>query len=265
MIRYKRQNTLWLAALSVVMALVMVSSNISADVQALMLGLFVVALAGSFIDLSSGERFMQAIQQRTALNRSRATPQAREAIARASNRAGYRPTDVQLADVGLIAAQSGSDGLVMRRTRSISKDDDGVRPFVTLNVDAAQSERNAYIRFEMVDQNGREQYIHEMQVYLRDGEMNILADHHLPLMKNEQIAGMGDWDLRIYIDGALAGVHNFALAPSYEERRGRLNRRGQYYVTESERAREHEREESEELPMSLEELLRNQSRNSSQR
>lgn len=257
MIRFKRRNTIWLAALSVLMMLVIVSSNVPADAQALLLGLFMLALAGSFIDigaLGSREEWLQSLQQRSPLNRTRMSPQAREATARASGRPGYRTPEVQLVDVGMIAAQSGSEGLVMRRTRSISKDDDGVRPFVTINVPATEADRNALVRFEIMDQNGQDQYIYEMKVFLRDGEMNILADHHLPLRKNEQIAGIGDWDLRIFIDGDLVGVHNFALTASYEERRQRLNKgRDEFYVTEPE-------SESQEIPLSLEELLRNQGR-----
>jgi hypothetical protein len=254
MIRYKHQNTIWLAIMGVMMALVAIAGGVSADVQAVLLGIFMLAVAGSFIDLSARDQFFQSIQQRSRLSRMRASPQAREAAARASSRANYRPLDIHLADVGLIAAQTGRDGLVMRRTRSISKDDDGVRPFVTLNIPSSEADRNATVRFEIVDHAGRDQYIHEMRIYLRDGEMNILADHHLPLMKNDQIAGTGDWDLRTYIDGTLIGVHNFALAPTQDERRRRLEGGGdRYYVTEP------EPEEDEELPMSLEELLRNQS------
>ena len=73
-------------------------------------------------------------------------------------------------------------------------------------------------------------------------------------MKNEQVAGVGDWDLRVYIDNDLVGIHTFALTASYEERRQRLyGERSEYYVTES------EQEAEQEMPLSLEELLRNQS------
>ena len=219
MFRFKRRNTIWLAALSVLMALVIISNNISADAQALLMGLFVLALAGTFIDLSAlsaGEGLVQSIQQRSPLSRVRMSSQAREAVARASSRGGYRALDTQLVDVGLIAAQSGSEGMVMRRTRTVSKDDDGVRPFIKLQIPAEEADRSALARFEIIDQSGHQQYIHEMKVFLRDGEMNILADHHLPLLTNEQVAGIGDWDLRVYIDNDLVGVHTFALTASHE-------------------------------------------------
>ena len=256
MIHFKRRNTLWLAALSALMALVLISGNVAGDVQALLLGVFVLAVVGTFVDLSSVTSGVQNLQQHSPLVRSRMSPQAREAVARANSRPGYRAPDVQLADIGLIASQSGREGMAMRRTRTISKDDDGVRPFLTLQVSPQEADRNARIRYEIIDQNGREQYIYEMNVFLRDGEMNILADHHLPLRKNEQIAGVGDWDLRVFVDGDLVAVHNFALTASSEERRRRLSG-NQYYITGKEELSEsYEEEGDEEIPLSLEDLLR---------
>lgn len=266
MIHYKRRNTIWLAGLAAMMVLVMLS-NVPVAAQLTLLVVFLAALTGSFVDLSALNRrgqLMQTIQQRSPLNRSRMTPDAREAAARASSRyGGYLTPDVQMVDIGLIASQTGREGLAMRRTRSISKDDDGVRPFVTLHVTPDQAERSAIIRFEIIDQSGRELYIHEMKVYLRDGEMNILADHHLPLMNNEQIAGVGDWDLRVQVDGDLVGIHNFALTASYDERRRRLG--NQHYVTGEELPPDRIMEPEEEIPLSLEELLRNQNNASSQK
>ncbi|MFW5771900.1 MAG: hypothetical protein ACOCZH_01160 [Phototrophicaceae bacterium] len=234
MIRYKRNHTLWLLALSIMTALVVVAGGVTAEVQALVMGLFTVALAGSFIDFQAitDTRFTEAIQQHSPLNRSRASVEAREALSRAATRGGQRFDDLQLTDVGLIATQSSREGMAMRRTRTISKDDDGVRPFITLHVPASEADRSATIRYEIIDQTGREQYIHEMRVYLREGEMNVLADNHLPLMNNDRIAGMGECDLRVYINGGLIGVHTFSLTASYEERRQRLHG-SQHFVTES--------------------------------
>lgn len=272
MIRYKRKHTPWLIALSVMMALVLVAGGVSADVQALALGLFMMALAGSFVDFQAitGTGLTQAIQQRSPLNRSRVSVEAREAQSRASSRGGQRFDELELIDVGLIATQSSSEGMAMRRTRTVSKDDDGVRPFITLQIPASEAERSATIRYEIMDQTGREQYIHEMRVYLREGEMNVLADNHLPLMHNDAIAGMGECDLRVYINGGLIGVHTFSLTASYEERRRRLHG-SQHFVTESDDDQDTEnpfaRDRSEnpfardrEVPLSLEELLRNAER-----
>jgi hypothetical protein len=136
------------------------------------------------------------------------------------------PPGIELLDVGMIALQAGPDGMVMRRSRTLSKDDDGVRPFLTLQVNPSEADRQAVIRFEIIDHNGQEQYIHEMRVYMRDGEVNILADHHLRLYGNNAIEGFGDWDLRIYFDGQLLGMHGVAVIPSEEERRNRLGGAG---------------------------------------
>jgi hypothetical protein len=159
---------------------------------------------------------------RRAPVRQRVSPQAKEAIERARARGGFANNTLLMLDVGLIAVQSSYEGMAMRRTRSISKDDDGARPFVTLYVDPAEAERNAVIRFEIYNQHGDEQFVHEMKVFLREGEMNIMTDHHLPLAGNRDITGAGDWDLRVYLDGNLVGLHNFMLAPSMNERQRRL-------------------------------------------
>ncbi|GAB4512576.1 MAG: hypothetical protein OHK0046_12330 [Anaerolineae bacterium] len=257
MIQFKRRNTLWLAAMSVLMALVMISGNVAGEVIALFFGVWVLAVMSAFINLNTLPARTQSLIQ-NPINRSRMSPQAREAVSRASSRMGYRSPSAQLIDVGLIASQSGPEGMTMRRTRSISKDDDGVRPFVTLHVTPEQADRNVLIRYEIIDQNGREQYIYEMKVYLRDGEMNILADNHLPLRSNQQIAGMGNWDLRVLVDGNLAGIHNFALTASTEERRRRLSG-NEYYVTGQNSREMDDDDDSEDIPLSLEELLRNQS------
>jgi len=110
----------------------------------------------------------------------------------------------------------------MRRTRSMSKDDDGVRPFVTLNVEPGEAERHAMVRFELYNQYGEERFVHEMKAFLREGEMSIMTDHHLALAGNHDVQGAGDWDLRVYVDGNLVGLHNFMLAPSMNERQRRL-------------------------------------------
>ena len=265
MIRFKRRNTLWLAILGVMMALVILSSSVNPVGQILLLGSFVAALIASMLDLDLGEpkQLIQSVQQRSA--RSRMSPQAREAVDRARDRAEYRDSLIQLLDVGIIATQSGPDGLVMRRARNISKDDDGARPFVVLVVPCQQADCTAQIRFEITDQSGKQQYVHEMEVFLRDGEMNILTEDHLPLLSNDQIAGQGDWDLRVYLDGQLLGIHTLTLSPSYVERRRRLsgNRsENQHYITGSESARQTETAppEEEEIPLSLEQLLRNEGR-----
>ncbi len=252
MIRFQKRNTIWLAGMSVLMAIAALSPNVTIGVQALLFSVFLLALGGSLMDENTRERLVSVVQNRfSTTHRGQMSNDARQAYERARARE-YRTAEVQMIDIGVIASQTGADGMVMRRATSISKDDDGARPFLTLVVPPEEAERNAIIRFEFIDQNGDRQYVHTMRVYLREGEMNILADHHLPLMDNERIAGMGDWDLRVYVDDVLIGIHTFSLHPSMTERRQRL-RGGQYYEMGEARPRR-----SSDTPTSLEDLLRNQ-------
>ncbi|MEP7291157.1 MAG: hypothetical protein ABI835_05210, partial [Chloroflexota bacterium] len=104
-------------------------------------------------------------------------------------------------------------------------------------------------------------YVHEMRTFLRDGEMNILADHQLPLAENAALQS-GDWDLRVFVDGTLLGAHMFTLAPSlndrfrhFEQRESqrdaqRINLRDQDEAAEA---------KTDDAPLSLEELMRSRS------
>jgi hypothetical protein len=171
-------------------------------------------------------------------------------VDRARRRGSYLFSDITLIDIGLISTHSTAEGMVMRKSRTISGDDDGVRPFVTLHIEPGEADRNALVRYEIIDHNGQSQYVHEMKVYLRDGEMNILADHHLPLLNNERIGGAGgDWDLRVSVDGILAGVFSFAVTPSLTERDRRFSQADT-------RARQRLEDRPADDPVRLGELLR---------
>jgi hypothetical protein len=259
MIRLKRRNMAWLTIIAILTGIAVLSATVAPEVEVALLGIFALSALASFIEFSRQGLGLLDVLQR-APSRMRASPQAREASERARRRGGYVDPGLALVDVGLIVLQSGHDGMVMRRARSISKDDDGARPFLVLNVAPEDADRNATIRFEIIDQHGKEQFVHEMKSYLRDGEMNVLADHHLPMGGNDQIAGSGDWDLRVTIDGNLVALHNFTLAPSYSERRRRITPDEEYATSETQDFIEAE----EELPLSLEELLRDQQRSSRQ-
>src|SRR5690606_9652736 len=187
-----------------------------------LLALFAIAAAATLIEVQPGK--LADTVQRSSLARMRMSPQAQEAVARPARRGSPGRAGVPLTDIGLIASHTSSEGMVMRRTRSISKDDDGVRPYVTLHVQPTGSDVTSIIRFEIIDHNGEPQYVHEMKTYLRDGEMNILADHQLPLANNDRISGSGDGDLRVYVDGVLLGALSFTLAPSIRERNRQISR-----------------------------------------
>src|SRR5688572_2850873 len=248
--RIRRRNIAWLTITGTLVAIAILS-GVASPLQAMVLiMLYAAALTASLLDIKPA-KIIDSVQ-RGSLARMRMSPQAQEAAGRAARR-GVPPTDLTLLDIGLIASATTSEGMNMRRTRSISKDDDGVRPYLTLHVQPSAAETTSIVRFEIVDHNGEQQYVHEMKTYLRDGEMNILADHQLPLAKNDRISGTGDGDLRVYIDGTLLGALSFALAPSVRERNQQIGRALRDQEESSEAAEVDE-------TVRLEDLLRSQNR-----
>jgi hypothetical protein len=254
--RFKRRNFAWLTVLGALVAVAVLSGVAAVEVSAALIGLFLLAAAATVIEFQP-ERLLD--RSRSSLTMMRMSSEAREAVERAHRRGSYFDDGLTLLDVGLITAQSNRDGMVMRRTRSASLDDDGVRPFITLHVQPEESERTVRIRFEIIDGNGEQRYVHEMRTYLRDGEMNILADHQLPLAENQALQS-GDWDLRVSVDGKLIGAHMFTLAPSLNDRLRRFEARDAATQAAAERIAESDRQE--EAPLSLEELLRSRSNRS---
>lgn len=255
----RRSNIVWLVTISILImfALVAGGAAVPLPAQLALLGLFTFAFGASALQFGKQRATLIESLRRNPL-RQRVTPAAKEATERARQRGGYDPIGMTLLDVGLIAVQSSYEGMAMRRTRSVSKDDDGVRPFITLHVDPSEAERNARLRFEMQDHNGQTRYVHELKTYLREGEMNIMADHHLPLYGNDEIVGAGDWELRVMVDGNLVGVQHFTLAPSMTERARRLAKHARdnhlsYYDEENESLFEIIEEEK---PPSLQDMLR---------
>lgn len=247
--RIRRRNVAWLTTIGALVLVAVLSGVASPSVSAALVVLFVGALLASLL-----EPRKLAEMPRSSLARMRMSAQAQEASGRAARRGGYQSPDLNLLDIGLIATQSNPEGMVMRKTRAVSLDDDGVRPFITLHVQPGIADTNAILRFEILDPNGQTQYVHEMKTYLRDGEMNILTDHQLPLFDNDRLAVTGDCDLRVYLDGALLGMLSFSLAPSVQERRRQFQR-----AAAPESRRLAEAEDDEESSLSLEDLLRSRS------
>jgi len=223
MVRFRRKNTAWLTVLGLIvfLALVAAGSAMTPPVAIALLSIFAMAALISSVEIGRERATLMSTIRRMP-TRTRVSAQAREAAERAKTYGGYTSSGITLMDVGLIAVQSSMEGMAMRRTRAISKDDDGARPFITLNIEPEDADRNVLVRFEINSQGGESIFVHEMKAFLRDGEMSIMADHHLPLDGNGRIQGMGDWDLRVYMDGNLVGVHNFTLTPSMRERNRRL-------------------------------------------
>lgn len=247
--RIRPRNTAWLALLGVLVAVVALSGVAAPGVALALVALYVAALVASVLQVDP-QRLRESVST-APLTLMRMSPQAREAVERARRRTNFAPASLTLLDVGLISLHSSSEGMLMRRSRSISLDDNGVRPYITLHIAPEAADRHALIRYEILDHNGQVQYVHEMKTYLRDGEMNILADHHLPLAGNDKLSGAGDWDLRVFVDGGLLGVLSFTMTPSLEERRRQFG-----YEAAADRLRD----DSDESPMSLEDLLRTKNR-----
>lgn len=257
--RFKRRNLTWLAMIGAIISIVILSGAATPPVALALLALFAAAVAFSMVNLQPRE--LVESMQRNTLMRNVST-QAREAHERARRRGGINSRNLLLLDLGMITLQHGQDGVVMRRTRSVSKDEDGVRPFITLHVPATEAERQVTVRFEIKDQNGDVQFVHEQRTYLRDGEMPILSDHQLPLAGNDQLTGAGEWDLHVFIDGGLVAVHGFSVAPSVEDRFGRRPAASAERAAErlSDRPQTRRLPTEEEMPLSLEQLLRNQAK-----
>ena len=138
MIRLKRRNTAWLLAMALLIGFALLAAPVSAAVQLSLIGALAVAVIASMIELGPERASLLDALHKAPLQR-RITPQAREASERAAARAGYfNRNGIVMLDIGLIAMQTGVEGLAMRRTRNISKDDDGVRPFITLYVFAGR-------------------------------------------------------------------------------------------------------------------------------
>lgn len=248
MLQLRKRNITWLMILGALIIVALAAPAAPPALQLLVLLIFALAAAGSLLAFERREQALFGVLQRAVRSQTRISPQAKEAVERARRRGTYIDGGVMLLDVGLIA----SDGAVMRRTRSVSKDDQGVRPFITLKIEPEEADRQALIRFEIIDHSGQEQYIHEMRTYLRDGEMNILADHHLPLAGNRSISpggDWGDWEMRVSIDGRLTGMHSFTLGASVN---GRYSQEEDEYL--------HLTEPEDSGALSLEDLLRSQSR-----
>lgn len=222
--QFRRRNTAWLAALGVLIGLALLATGgtLSAPIQIALIAIFAVAMIASLVNVDANNRILESL--RTSPVRGRMTLEAREAESRARARGLYYRGGATMLDVGLIAIQSSEDGMSMRRTSEVSKDDDGVRPFITLFVQPKDAERNVAVRFEIYDQHGTPKFMFETRKFLRAGEITIMSDNYLPLAGNSQIDGVGDWESRVYVDGNLMSVQPMTMLPSINERSNRLNR-----------------------------------------
>lgn len=219
------------------------------------MGAMAVAGVVSLFDLEP-QALIKTVQDKTARG-GKVSAEAREAAERAQARGSINISGMRLMDVGLIALRDSYEGMVMQRTRNLSLDDEGARPYITLEVPATEADRRATIRFEIDDAHGKKIFVQDQEMYMRDGRMDILADTMMPLNRSDLGIAHGEGDLRVYIDGELMGVLGATIAPSTRDRwAGRRQER-----QDSARSRLSDRpREEEEAPVSLEDLLRQQNR-----
>lgn len=261
----QRGKYVWLGLLGVVVLIVSLASVAGAASipPAVALGIVAAYLAVAFLSLVKID--LSALTQQAKPGRVSAsmTAAARKAWQRARNRPEYGmgPTDT-LVDIGFLVNDKIGDGSWDRRIAAAASFDDGyVQPYLKLHVSSEYADRNVMIDFEIYDRLGRIQFSHRVEEFLREGENLVLCDRQLSLRGNESLGRAGTWDVRVKIDGALAAIHEFNMAASDAERREQVR-------VASEALREEDSvgaEEDEAVPVSLEDLLREQARRTTSR
>lgn len=254
MFQYSQRGTLvWLFIIGMALGLTMAAGEIPAEAGAALIAAYLALV----VFVTSRGQIASVLDSLPAIGSHQAQPSeiAREAIARARRHPNYDAL-VQLIDVGLVVDEQRPDGLSLRRGRFISLDDDGIRPFAIFHVPDVLSERVGKIRFELRDESGEVQYVYETEQWLKEGENTILPNYRFPVRSNKNGLDAGSWTAHVMLDEGVLGIHNFSLSPSLTDRRRQLA------ATDGELRERVWRSEEEDasLPISLEELLRQQSR-----
>ena len=254
MFRNSSRGTLvWLFIVGVALGITMLAEEVPNEVSAVLLAAYLglVLVVARNVQVGS---ILGSLAARTE-HQPEQTEIAREATARARAHPDYDAL-IQLLDVGLIVDEHRPDGVSLRRGRFISLDDDGVRPFAIVNVPAALGGRLAHLRFEIRDETGKLHYAYEDEKWLQTGENTLLPDYRFPIRKQADKLQAGSWSAHILIDEGLLGIHHFNLSPSLTARRRAMGTDGEIMRERVWRTEE----DDESLPLSLEELLRQQSR-----
>lgn len=219
--RIKQRDQIWLAMMGILSAIVFLSGTIDITIR-----LAAVAAFAAAVGLVIVRPSLAQIRNRVAVaagSKAAGTPAAQEAVKRAQARGEIPSVDITLTDVGLFASETTMDGMTLRRTRDVSNDDDGVRPFVQLQVGTLAAERRALLRYELIDPTGQTAFVHEEKVYLQLGENTLYPDHHMPLAGSLRPDKLGRWDLHVSLDGRMLGMLTFTVTPTEGERLARLS------------------------------------------
>ncbi len=248
-----RGTLVWLFVVGMALGLTMLAGEVSTETGAVLLAAYLglVLLISRHVQLGS---LIAALPVRGS-QVPEPTEVAREAIARARSHPAY-DTLIRLLDVGLIVDEQRPDGLSLRRGRFISFDDEGVRPFAIIHVPEALGRRLGVVRFEIRDEAGKLHFVYEDEKWLQPGENPLLPDYRFPIRKKAAELEAGSWTVQVAVDGGVLGVHNFNVSPSLAARRQQMSTDGEIL---RERVWRSEGDD-ESLPLSLEELLRQQSR-----
>lgn len=229
--RLRQENLPWLVVIAAMLGLALLPGAATGGLGILLLGCGGLALASS-LSLKPGAlqpaRLRAALPDMPARSReAEVSEAARDAVERARRHSGAGLTPgLTLLDVGLICARLGPQGMTMRMGRSFSGDDDGLRPYVSLHVPEHEAERGARLRFEIRDQRGATCFAHEQEVWLREGQRDVLSDNQLPLAGNAELPrSAGEWELRVSVDGAPLGMLTFEMTPSLRRRSEELEQR----------------------------------------
>lgn len=251
----RRANYIWLVLLGLAVAAVMLSGAASPIVSGVVAVAYLAVLAYAMASGVNWKRVRSAIP---SVSFTPATVAGKKATQQARSQPGFS-SDHMLTDVGLIANTRQSGNLNMRLAQIVSHDDDAIQPYARIHVPGKMGQRLALVKFEIFDHSGQIRFSHEMEQWMREGNNTILCDRQLPLRDDDSLSRSRVWDLRIMVDGALAGIHSFNVVPSTSERRRRLASDGEI-VSDISRSTD---EEEEARPLSLEDLLREQSKQSS--
>lgn len=243
----RRGNLVWVAFIVFAMLLFVGNGALEALLFTVGIVMFMLAVASA--------RQIKFPQPQRATTAKEMTAAARAARLHSSDRPDYDDY-YALRDIGMIIDEQDQHGLSIRRARTLSMDDRAVRPYVVVSAphDGRHPDQ-VLVRFEMTDANGASQFIYEMEYYMRPGENAILPDYRLPLKNNQRLGRAGQWDLQVWINGGLLGVHAFTMNPSHEIRRIQFTAEGE--------ARGKLMLDEDPIPVSLEELLAQQHQSAS--
>lgn len=227
----RRATAVWLVIIGMILGVVVVSGAVSVQTQAAATALYLlVAMAAMGV---FGTAWQRMTEQGTLRRKSSERTQVEQrqsgsrrvrssAASRAQDRARTHPTYLDqftLIDTGLIASEIGPEGMRLKRD-NVTLDDQGVQPYAVIHADDSWSDETVAAVFEILDPSGDVQFRHAQEVYLREGQNNIMSENRLPLgSRMPEGAAPGLWEMRVTIADSVIALHTFSVGPSTEQRR----------------------------------------------